>query len=261
MATINAFGGANPLQLAIGGTNATTASGARTSLGLTDISTQSTTNHYVLVGGSSNAVTSVTPSTSGFVLTSTGTSSDPSFQAFSGTGSMILISTNTFSSTSSLALTGLSTTYDVYVLNLSNIVMGTNAADILINYSTNNGSSYLSSNYVWVSTYSSSTAGATFSTTYNGTAPFATSGALTNYAVGLNSSPTYKYNATFSIYGLGSAATAVGFGFWSGSTAAVTWVQGRNDFSNTATAVNAIQLIPSSGNFASGTVSLYGIAK
>ena len=44
-------------------------------------------NHYVLVGSDTDAVTPVTPSTSGFVLTSNGTSSDPSFQAASsGTG-------------------------------------------------------------------------------------------------------------------------------------------------------------------------------
>jgi len=40
-------------------------------------------NHYVLVGSDTDAVTPVTPSTSGFVLTSNGTSSDPSFQVAS----------------------------------------------------------------------------------------------------------------------------------------------------------------------------------
>ena len=40
-------------------------------------------NHYVLVGSDTDAVTPVTPSTSGFVLTSNGTSSDPSFKVAS----------------------------------------------------------------------------------------------------------------------------------------------------------------------------------
>ena len=40
-------------------------------------------NHYVLVGSDTDAVTPVTPSTSGFVLKSNGTSSDPSFQVAS----------------------------------------------------------------------------------------------------------------------------------------------------------------------------------
>lgn len=38
------------------------------------------TQHDVLVGGAANAIVSVTPSTAGFVLTSNGTSVDPSFQ-------------------------------------------------------------------------------------------------------------------------------------------------------------------------------------
>ena len=40
-------------------------------------------NHYVLVGSDADAITPVTPSTSGFVLTSNGASSDPSFQVAS----------------------------------------------------------------------------------------------------------------------------------------------------------------------------------
>ena len=40
-------------------------------------------NHYVLVGLDADAITPVTPSTSGFVLTSNGASSDPSFQVAS----------------------------------------------------------------------------------------------------------------------------------------------------------------------------------
>lgn len=39
------------------------------------------TQHDVLVGGASNAITNVSPSTAGFVLTSNGISADPSFQA------------------------------------------------------------------------------------------------------------------------------------------------------------------------------------
>ena len=40
-------------------------------------------DHYVLVGSGTGAVTPITPSTSGYVLTSTGTGSDPTFQASS----------------------------------------------------------------------------------------------------------------------------------------------------------------------------------
>ena len=40
-------------------------------------------DHYVLIGSGTGAVTPLTPSTSGYVLTSNGASSDPSFQVAS----------------------------------------------------------------------------------------------------------------------------------------------------------------------------------
>ena len=48
-------------------------------------------DHYVLVGSNTSAITPITPSTSGYVLTSTGTGSDPSFQAAAGGVSLALV--------------------------------------------------------------------------------------------------------------------------------------------------------------------------
>jgi hypothetical protein len=44
----------------------------------------SLTDHYVLVGSGTGAVTPITPDSSGYVLTSNGTGSDPTFQAAGG---------------------------------------------------------------------------------------------------------------------------------------------------------------------------------
>jgi len=38
-------------------------------------------DHYVLLGSGTGAITPITPGTSGYVLTSNGTSADPTFQA------------------------------------------------------------------------------------------------------------------------------------------------------------------------------------
>jgi hypothetical protein len=46
-------------------------------------------DHYVLVGSNTSAITPVTPSTSGYILTSNGTGSDPSFQAASAGGKSV----------------------------------------------------------------------------------------------------------------------------------------------------------------------------
>ena len=49
----------------------------------------SLTDHYVLVGSGTGAVTPITPDTSGYVLTSNGTGSDPTFQAAGGSSNSI----------------------------------------------------------------------------------------------------------------------------------------------------------------------------
>lgn len=58
----------------------TDAATSRTNLGITNVATQSVTQHDILVGGSANAITSVAPSaTSGVPVISQGASADPAF--------------------------------------------------------------------------------------------------------------------------------------------------------------------------------------
>lgn len=81
------------------GTNITTvASGSTVTHNLSGM-----TNHAVLLGNSSGAITSIAPSTatSGFVLTSNGTTSDPTWQAAGGGGGIVILSGNSGSATGS----------------------------------------------------------------------------------------------------------------------------------------------------------------
>jgi len=64
-----------------GGSGAATLTGVLTGNGASAFTASAVTQHDVLIGGTSNAIVSVSPGTSGFVLTSNGASSDPSFQA------------------------------------------------------------------------------------------------------------------------------------------------------------------------------------
>lgn len=74
------FGPSTFLQVANNLSDVNSASASRANLGLTAVAIQTVTPHDVLVGGAANAITSVSPSTSGYVLTSNGVSADPSFQ-------------------------------------------------------------------------------------------------------------------------------------------------------------------------------------
>lgn len=69
-----------------GGTGAVTLTGVLTGNGTSAFTASAVTQHDVLLGGASNAIVSLSPSTAGFVLTSNGVSADPSFQAASASG-------------------------------------------------------------------------------------------------------------------------------------------------------------------------------
>ena len=68
-----------------GGTGAASLTGVVIGNGSSPFTASTLTQHYALVAGASNTITSVNPSTAGFVLTSNGPGVDPSFQAVGGT--------------------------------------------------------------------------------------------------------------------------------------------------------------------------------
>ncbi len=77
----------------------TALTGVVTSDGASGLTASVVTQHDVLVGGVTNAIVSVSPSTAGFVLTSNGLSADPSFQANSAISGIVTINGDTGSIT------------------------------------------------------------------------------------------------------------------------------------------------------------------
>jgi hypothetical protein len=69
------------VSVAGGGTGAATLTGVVIGNGTSAFTASPVTQHDVLLGGASNAITSLSPSTAGFVLTSNGVGADPTFQA------------------------------------------------------------------------------------------------------------------------------------------------------------------------------------
>jgi hypothetical protein len=67
-----------------GGTGAASLTGVVIGNGASPFTASLVTQNYALVGGAGNTITSVNPSTAGFVLTSNGPGVDPSFQAVGG---------------------------------------------------------------------------------------------------------------------------------------------------------------------------------
>lgn len=199
----------------------------------------------------------IAPSSSGYVLTSNGSTSAPSFQAPVSSGSLVLLEQHTASSSASLDFTTfISGTYDEYQIECVNVLAATNGANLVIRMGTGAGPSWDSSGVYqwslaqWSQTGSGGSAGGnadtsirignslsnTATSTWNGSYKFlnpastASHKFVTGHYVNVDSSPNFN--------------AGVGGGKY-GST----------------TAVTGVQFLMSSGNIASGTIRVYGLAK
>jgi len=200
----------------------------------------------------------IAPSTAGFVLTSNGGSSTPSFQAAAGgSGALILLEQHTASASASLNFTtSISSTYDTYRIYLLNVVAATNGVAGYFRVSTNGGSSYDSgANYSSVvqviiastAAYAGGTAQGqiilTNSTNVSSGANDGLSGWFEIYAPGAGIFPHVRFDLTFKASD-GTRALMTGGGLYESTTP-----------------VDAFQFLMSSGNIASGIIRCYGVAK
>lgn len=177
-------------------------------------------------------------------------------------GGLILVEQHTASSSAELDFTTcISSTYDDYVIRGIAVAPATNAANLQIQYSTNSGSSYITtSSYQWGYWYVQ--AGAVSSGQVNSTGTD-TSIHLTNAnSNGSGASESFVYN----LFAPGSGTTVTVLSDWtitqvnSGSAPTYYKESGLAEIV-TAAAVNAFRVLYSSGNIASGTVRCYGVAK
>jgi hypothetical protein len=189
---------------------------------------------------------------SGQVLTSNGSSALPTWQATSSSGGLVLIQTKTASNSASLTFTtGITSTYNNYMMTFQNVVPVTNNINTILRCSTDGGSTYLNSGYVTGNTkveYNSTTFG-------NGT----TTSDFLNLP-GLDNTAGIGLSGTIYLYGLPGAGYKMVQGQFilnEGGNPFYVYVVSWN---TTASAVNALQVITSSGNISTGNVSLYGLS-
>jgi len=175
------------------------------------------------------------------------------------TGALVFISSVTASDSATVSFTSLNSTYDVYMVELVNIV--TLDAFLQFQMSTNNGSSYAATDYRYSSIGGSNTSNAAEVDSLTGNATFirlmcnntgsisatASHGGLSGFAHVISPAAS---NFTRVMFQESHAvnATTNGFSFGSGMYAS-------------STPVNAIKFFMSSSeNIVSGTFRLYGIA-
>lgn len=171
-----------------------------------------------------------------------------------GGGALVLLEQHAASSSASLDFTSISATYDEYVIEIVNLVNGS-AAIPMIRLSTDGGSSYDSgSNYDWGYAFNySGGSGTIFGASASGV-----QWRDANTTLAANGS----WNGTFRLFAPGGAL----YKHLNGdiacrdSSAGVVFFHGGGQYKSTS-AVDALSVVMSSGNIASGTVRLYGVAK
>ena len=232
---------ANPLNISTAGIPVMSSSGVFTA--------NTTTNHNVVVGATSNGFTAVAPSTSGYVLTSNGASSDPSFQAIpSVTPGWTLLSTATASTSATLDFTtSIDSTYNQYCFVANHLVPDTNSVTFKMLVSTDGGSNWIVTNYKGSLTVP--TASVTNQTTF----------IQLSYTTDCSTSTSIGWNGQIYVYVPATFFVCTFNGVYQGASSVPSAIGGASY--TVATAVNAVRFLFSSGNISSGSIKLYGVSK
>lgn len=209
-----------------------------------------TTDHNVLVGATSNGVTNVSPSTAGFVFTSNGVSSDPSFQALPIPGvipTMTFISAQTASASANITFTGIDNTYPAYRIIFNSITLSA-ASTFQIRFSTDafsttatfNGSTY---NFI-----------ATGTTIYQ-TVQWFNLLAVVSTSTLVNGQADILYPGVSTVQTMTNGFCTGLVSTTSGNTSAS--FQGSDTVRQT---IDSIRFSPTAGTITSGTFNLYGLS-
>jgi len=209
------------------------------------------TAYSVICGGTTSAAALQNVSGVGTlsqVLTSAGAGALPTWGAAPATGSIVLLHTLTASSSGSLAFTStyLTSTYTMYMIVINSFVNASNSVTLNMDWSTNNGSSYLNANYKSGLLYFA----------YNSTT-FTNVNSATTTPLSAALATSTSYSGTMYLT-LPQSAIAAMVGNCQTSDGHVYSVGGTN---SGTTFINNIEFSYSSGNITSGTVSLYGIVQ
>lgn len=213
---------------------------------------QSFTSYGTLCGGTSttNPIQSVSPSTAGQILISNGSSSLPSFQA--NPSSLIMLDSQTASNSADITFdnTVIDGSYAQYVLFLEHFIPTGSSTSLGIVFSTDNGSSYLTTGYA--SGYHN--AQWNLSTVFN-------TASSTNIRITGGDDSTYQgTSSVITFFGLASSnvPSCLGIGTWKMTTTGLIQKTTLLGFHPTTSGVDNIKISYNTGNISTGTATWYG---
>ena len=171
-----------------------------------------------------------------------------------GGGALIFISSITASAASTVSFTtGINSTYDDYIVEVSNLGLGSTAS-LVFRISENNGSTYLTGNYFSNQNY-------LYAGTVGGQQKNADRGFVTNEVYQLNS--TTSSHISFRLCNVNATSTRKQFVTSASLSSAGAAVRDLSNAAYTASsaAINAIQFFTDPSQTITGTFRLYGIKK
>lgn len=216
----------------------------------------SLTSHNVLLGNATNPVNFAAPGSSGTVLTSTGTNSDPTFQVLPA-GALIKISSQTINNSTFVEFTGLSPSYNTYLVDINGLTPVSNKVEFLMEFGTGVGPTYDITSYNWAvtgfNTNGTNVSGANTNDSSIQLTPGVLNSQLTNNAADSCNIKLYVSN-------VGSSSlrkTVTGnIAFGNGSFLYTATIGGLWQLT---TAVTAIRFFMSTGNISVGNFTLYAL--
>lgn len=169
--------------------------------------------------------------------------------------SLFLISTATASNSSSISFTGLSAQYSKYIVEFQYIVPASNSY-FSARLSTDNGSSYISANYLNGNVF-----GSNADVPSGGAAPTDRIN-LSLSTVNMINTSTKGYCGRLEIFNPSNTANhkiCRTSGNYTNTSGNITYMENVSIYTGATSAVNAIQFFFSLGNITSGTFKLYGV--
>ena len=174
-------------------------------------------------------------------------------------GGAFLLSTTTASSSATIDMTGIDSTYDQYIVNITNYVPENDGTFIYMRVSNDAGSTFETSlNYAYAVRATSASTGADTNTTNGADSALVVSG-----STGIGNGATEGVDLTIRIMNPSSTSKYVALtweGIFVDSSGITVFFKGGGNFKTTS-AVDAVRFLQNSGNISTGTFSLYGVKK
>jgi hypothetical protein len=172
---------------------------------------------------------------------------------------LVFLSSQTVSSASSVVFTGLSTLYDIYQFQITSMVASINNAALLMQMSVDDGATWKNTNNIWSWVYSFITGGAVaygHNSISEGSNAYFRIGGVTNSTFG-NNSEVMLYLSS----GSGMNTLSWRSVDYYDAGGGVYQVIGSGNEESDGSPCNAVRFYFSTGNMATGRISMYGLRK